>query len=133
MTGGRRVLVVDDDPDMLVLCRMQLTHWEFEVVTASTGTEALVAIAEHRPDVVVLDFSLPDMDGPEVMGAIREDLGIEVPVVMLTARTQSEDQELASQLGAVDYVVKPYEESRLVEAVERALVPCDGTPLTEAK
>lgn len=128
MTEGRRVLVVDDDPDMLLLCRMQLAHWDFEVVTATTGAEAIAAVADHRPDVVVLDYSLPDMDGPEVIATIQDDLGIDVPVVMLTARTQGEDQELVARLGVVDYVTKPYDENRLIDAVEGVLTPDVPTP-----
>ncbi len=120
---GRTVLVVDDDPDMLLLCRLQLSSHAFDVVTAESGAEAVAAIDEHQPDVVVMDYTLPDMDGPVLVEHIRQQLDVEVPVVMLTARTGIEAQEAAWSVGVFDYVIKPFDESRLTEAVESALAP----------
>lgn len=121
----RKVLVVDDDADMVLLCRMQLTGRGFDVVSAVTGTEALSAVQASRPDVVVLDYSLPDLDGPEVVGRMRDVLGVDTPVVMVTARTGIDDQETAWHAGVSDYVIKPFDEARLVQAVEAALSPDD--------
>ncbi|WP_436795803.1 hybrid sensor histidine kinase/response regulator [Actinospongicola halichondriae] len=123
MGDRESVLVVDDDADMLLLCRMQLAGHGYDVVTASSGAEALVAVEKYLPDVVVMDYTLPDLDGPDVVMAIRRDLGSDVPVVMLTARTSIEDQEAGWSVGLADYVMKPFEERRLLEAVEAALVP----------
>lgn len=120
---GRTVLVVDDDPDMLLLCRLQLNAHDFDVVTATTGAEAVSAIDEHLPDVVVMDYTLPDMDGPQLVERLRRHVVDEVPVVMLTARTGIEAQETAWSAGIFDYVIKPFDESRLTEAVEAALSP----------
>ncbi len=123
MGEGRTVLVVDDDPDMLLLCRMQLASHGYDVVTASSGAEALVAVDKYEPDAVVMDYTLPDIEGPDVVTAFRRELGSEVPVVMLTARTSIEDQEAAWRVGLVDYVIKPFAEQRLLDAVEAALAP----------
>ena len=123
MEGEKRVLVVDDDPDMLLLCRLQLERHGFEVDTANGGLAALSVIADRVPAVVVLDFTLPDMDGPELIERMRAELAVDVPFVMLTARTAIEDQEAAWKAGLFDYVVKPFDESRLIEAVEAALGP----------
>ncbi|MDE0802144.1 MAG: PAS domain S-box protein [Acidimicrobiales bacterium] len=123
--GPRTVLVVDDDADMLLLCRMQLSGHGLDVVSASSGAEAVLAAREHRPDVIVLDYTLSDMDGPEVVEALRSRTDSAAPVVMLTARTGIEDQEAAWAAGIFDYVIKPFDESRLTEAVDAALAP-DG-------
>lgn len=120
---GRTVLVVDDDPDMLLLCRLQLSSHAFDVVTAETGAEAVTAIGEYEPDVVVMDYTLPDTDGPALVETIRRQFSTEMPVVMLTARTSVEDEAAAWVAGVFDYVVKPFDESRLTDAVEAALAP----------
>lgn len=108
---------------MLLLCRLQLNAHDFEVVTATSGAEAVSAIETQLPDVVVMDYTLPDMDGPDLVESLRSRVDEEVPVVMLTARTGIEAQETAWGAGIFDYVIKPFDESRLTEAVEAALSP----------
>lgn len=123
MGNGRTVLVVDDDADMLLLCRLQLSGRGFDVLTAATGCDALDVFRASAPDVVVMDYTLPDLDGPEVVERLNAAVESPPPVVMLTARAGIEDQETAWRAGVFDYVIKPFDEDRLVEAVEAALAP----------
>ncbi|MBT2274625.1 response regulator [Rhodococcus qingshengii] len=101
-----RILVVDDEPQILRALRINLSVRGYEVVTASTGAGALRAAAERRPDVVVLDLGLPDMDGTEVLAGLRG--WCTAPVIVLSARTDSADKVEALDAGADDYVTKPF-------------------------
>ncbi len=99
-----RILVVDDEPQILRALRINLSVRGYEVVTASTGAGALRAAAERPPDVVVLDLGLPDMDGTEVLAGLRG--WCTAPVIVLSARTDSADKVEALDAGADDYVTK---------------------------
>lgn len=101
-----RVLVVDDEPQILRALKINLSVRGYEVVTAATGTGALRAAAEQRPDVVILDLGLPDISGIEVLAGLRG--WLTVPVIVLSARTDSADKVEALDAGADDYVTKPF-------------------------
>ncbi|KJF21869.1 DNA-binding response regulator [Rhodococcus sp. ACPA4] len=101
-----RILVVDDEPQILRALRINLTVRGYDVVTASTGAGALRAAAERPPDVVILDLGLPDMDGTEVLAGLRG--WCTAPVIVLSARTDSADKVEALDAGADDYVTKPF-------------------------
>ena len=101
-----RVLVIDDEPQILRALRINLSVRGYEVVTASTGAGALRAAAEHKPDVVILDLGLPDISGIEVLGGLRG--WLTAPVIVLSARTDSSDKVEALDAGADDYVTKPF-------------------------
>ncbi|MFJ6261542.1 response regulator [Rhodococcus erythropolis] len=101
-----RILVVDDEPQILRALRINLTVRGYDVVTASTGAGALRAAAERPPDVVILDLGLPDMDGTEVLAGLRG--WCRAPVIVLSARTDSADKVEALDAGADDYVTKPF-------------------------
>lgn len=117
-----RVLVVDDDLQLLRALRINLTARGYEVVTAADGRTGLRAAAERQPDVIVLDLGLPDRDGTDVITELRGFTS--TPVIVLSARTDSADKVLALDKGADDYVIKPFgvEElmARLRAAVRRA-------------
>ncbi|QIG43675.1 response regulator transcription factor [Nocardioides anomalus] len=126
-----RVLVVDDEPALARALAINLRAHGWEVVTAADGRSALDAAATTHPDVVVLDLGLPDMDGTEVIAGLRG--WTSVPIVVLSARQDGEDKVEALDLGADDYVTKPFAMNelmaRLRAAVRRA---ADGSPaLTE--
>ncbi|RAU91104.1 response regulator [Mycolicibacter senuensis] len=101
-----RVLVVDDEPQILRALKINLSVRGYEVVTAATGAGALRAAAEQRPDVVILDLGLPVISGIEVLAGLRG--WLTVPVIVLSARTDSADKVEALDAGADDYVTKPF-------------------------
>ncbi len=121
MSHRRLALVVDDDPDIALVCSLHLEGAGFEVVEAANGEQALELAAVKHPDVVVLDYMLPDLDGVEVLRRLRADAATtSIPVLMLTARTHEKDQAAAWKAGADDFMVKPFDGKELVRAVARA-------------
>ena len=123
MTNERaRVLVVDDEPDVLLLCRVNLEFEGYEVVEATDGEEAMTRIRETSPDVVLLDVMLPRMDGWQVLSAIKADDELrDLPVVMLTAKVQDQDQIRGWSQGAADYITKPFSPLALSQVLQDVL------------
>ena len=119
MTATERILVVDDEPMVREVVVAYLERDGFQVVEATTGTEALNQIAQSRPDLVVLDVMLPEIDGFRVLSAIRK--ANDIPVILLTARTEEPDRVLGLEMGADDYVVKPFSPRELVARVRSGL------------
>jgi two-component system KDP operon response regulator KdpE len=115
----RRVLVVDDEERMVRFIRLNLEHDGFEVIEAFNGSRAIERLRDALPDIVLLDVMLPDMEGFEVLELIR-DLS-DVPVIMLTARGEEEDRVRGLELGADDYVTKPFSPRELVSRVRAVL------------
>src|ERR1700728_5486150 len=101
-----RVLVVDDDPQLLRALRINLSVRGYEVITAPTGSRAPALAAEHPPQVVILDLGMPDISGIEVLAGLRG--WLTAPVIVLSARTDSSDKVGALDAGADDYVTKPF-------------------------
>ena len=121
-----KILVVDDEPHLVKLVRSNLEAQHFKVVSAMDGVSALAMVEKEGPDLVVLDIMLPGMDGFDVLQKIREFSS--VPVIMLTAKDQDVDVVKGLQLGADDYVKKPFSVHELlarVEAVLRRAMPGD--------
>lgn len=114
-----KVLVVDDEPQILRALRINLSVRGYEVTTAPNGAAALRAAAEKNPDVVVLDLGLPDMDGIEVLAGLRG--WSSVPVIVLSARTDSSDKVEALDAGADDYVTKPFGMDELLARLRAAV------------
>jgi DNA-binding response OmpR family regulator len=117
--AGKRVLVVDDDVKTVELVRLYLDRDGYEVLTAYDGVEALRLARESSPDLVVLDLMLPDIDGLEVCRTLRHES--DVPIIMLTARTTDQDKLTGLDLGADDYVTKPFSPKVLVARVRAVL------------
>ena len=113
------VLVVDDEPKIVQLARDYLEHAGFAVLTAGDGASALHAVRVRQPDLVVLDLGLPGLDGLEVMRAIRA--AASTPIVVLTARDTELDTILGLELGADDYMTKPFSPRELVARVRAVL------------
>jgi DNA-binding response OmpR family regulator len=113
------VLVVDDEPNIADLIELYLDRDGFRVVKAATGEDGVRAVAEHRPRLVVLDVGLPDIDGLEVCRRLRRTSTI--PVIFLTARDGEVDRILGLELGADDYVTKPFSPPELVARVKAVL------------
>ena len=116
------ILVADDDEDILVLVRTVLERAGYDVVTARNGAEAIAAAAKQCPDLAVLDVSMPELDGLEVLRHLRaEPSTSEVPVLMLSARVQEEDVARGFAAGASAYVQKPFSSRELSERVAELL------------
>jgi DNA-binding response OmpR family regulator len=113
------VLVVDDEPQILGLVRDYLEHGGFTVLTAVDGPAALRTARTSRPDLVVLDLGLPGLDGLDVTRSLRRDG--EVPIIILTARADESDKLVGLELGADDYVTKPFSPKELVARVRAVL------------
>ena len=109
------ILVVDDERDVQELVRFNLENEGYEVITASDGAAGLDIALRHRPDLIVLDLMMPGMDGLEVCRRLRADeRGRRVPLVMLTAKVTEADRVVGLELGADDYVTKPFSPRELV-------------------
>jgi two-component system KDP operon response regulator KdpE len=122
-----RVLVVDDEPQILRALRINLRARHYEVNTAETGTQALTLAAAHPPDLVILDLGLPDMNGVDVIGGLRG--WTAVPIIVLSGRADSADKVEALDAGADDYVTKPFGMDELLARMRAAV---RRTPAAEA-
>jgi two-component system, OmpR family, response regulator len=123
--GGRlRVLVVDDEPNILDVISMALRYEQFDVETAANGREALAGVREFRPHVILLDIMLPDMEGFEVARRLGADRA-GIPIIFLTARDTTEDKVRGLTMGGDDYVTKPFSLEELVARI-RALLRRTG-------
>ena len=122
-----RVLVVDDEPDVLLLCRLNLQQRGHELLEATDGSTALQLALERRPDVVVLDLMMPGMNGYEVLETLQlDERTSSIPVLVLTAKSLRADRERSHSLGASGFLTKPFLPSELCDIVE-SLVPNDVT------
>jgi len=119
MRAMATVLVVDDQPDIVRLVRDYLERGGFLVLTAADGEQALQVARRSHPDLVILDLSLPGLDGLDVARALRRDG--DVPIIMLTARTEESDRVAGLELGADDYVTKPFSIQELLARVRAHL------------
>jgi len=117
--SGKKVLVVDDDVKTVDLVKLYLMRDGYHVLTAYDGIEALRLARESRPDLVVLDLMLPDIDGLEVCRILRHES--DVPIIMLTARSTDQDKLTGLGLGADDYVTKPFSPEELAARVQAVL------------
>ncbi len=131
-----KILVVDDEPKIAQIARDYLEHAGFVVVSAASGPAALESVAAERPDLVVLDLGLPGMDGLDVTRRIRQDGNL--PIIILTARDDEVDKLVGLELGADDYLTKPFSPRELVARIRAVLrraeaapaVPPPGSPAT---
>ncbi|MFF7266288.1 response regulator [Streptomyces sp. NPDC008159] len=122
-----RVLVVEDDPQLVRALVINLRARHYGVDAAPDGTTALRLAAAHRPDVVMLDLGLPDMDGVDVIKALRG--SAPVPILVLSARTASEDKAAALDAGADDYITKPFAMDALMTRLRAAARRTEATPV----
>jgi two-component system KDP operon response regulator KdpE len=124
-----RILVVDDEPQILRAMRINLRARHYAVAVAADGTTALHDAAKLRPDLVVLDLGLPDIDGVEVIHRLRS--WTQIPIIVLSGRTTSQDKVEALDAGADDYVTKPFSIDELIariRAVTRRTTPSETSP-----
>ncbi len=126
----RTILVVDDDNGLRELIRINLEHEGYNVIQAANGLQCVTAVREQRPDMVILDVMMPEMDGLEACGKVRE--FSQVPILMLTAKVQSEDVITGLDRGADDYLIKPFNMDELSARIRALLrrVPPAYRPLS---
>jgi two-component system alkaline phosphatase synthesis response regulator PhoP len=123
-----RILVVDDEPKIVTIARDYLEASNFEVLSAFDGTTALALARHENPDLVVLDLNLPDLDGIDVCRVLRRES--DVPIIMLTARVEETDRLIGLEVGADDYIVKPFSPRELVARVRTVLRRVQGNVQT---
>ena len=122
----KHILVVDDEPRIAEIARDYLERAGFAVTTAATGPDALAVARARRPDLIVLDLGLPHLDGLDVTRALRKQSS--VPIIMLTARVDESDKLLGLEIGADDYVTKPFSPKELVARVRAVFRRVDAAP-----
>ncbi len=128
------ILIVDDEHDLLTLLEFNLKQEGFQTVLASSGTEALSHLRRDPPDLVILDLMLPDISGTEVCRTIKADPRTRhVPVVMLTAKGQEIDRVVGFEIGADDYVTKPFSMRELILRLKAVLRRAGATPAEDAR
>jgi DNA-binding response OmpR family regulator len=125
-TGSKRILVVDDESAILQTLRFNLERSGYLVSTAGDGRSAVTLAASERPDLIVMDIMLPVLDGIEACKEIRRSSG--VPIIMLTAKDQEIDKVVALELGADDYVTKPFSLHEFLARIRARLRRREGTP-----
>jgi len=119
MSNAPHILVVDDEPQILRAIRTILTEKQFRVTTASQGEEGLTLAATSKPDLIILDLGLPDMDGVEVCARLRE--WTQIPIIILSVRDSEQEKVAALDMGADDYLTKPFGIEELLARVRVAL------------
>ncbi len=125
---GQTILVADDELQIVRVVRSYLEQSGFRVVTASNGREALFVAREERPDLAVLDVMMPEMDGLELVRQLRRDLPA-IAIILLTARVEEADRIVGLELGADDYIPKPFSPREVVARVRAVLRRSQATPL----
>ena len=125
----KTILVVDDEPKIVQLARDYLEHAGFRVIEAANGPAALEAVRGRKPDLVVLDLGLPQLDGLDVTRALRKESNL--PVIMLTARAEESDKLVGLELGADDYITKPFSPKELVARVRTVLRRSEAPPVPD--
>jgi len=122
----KKILIVDDEPQIVEICSDYLKAAGYETVTASNGAQGLSLARREKPDLVVLDLMMPEMDGLDVCREIRRESN--VPIIMLTARVEETDKLIGLELGADDYITKPFSPRELVARVRVVLRRAANTP-----
>lgn len=118
----KRILIVDDEPDLVKFMQARLQQAGHEVLTASDGQEGLIMARRERPDLVLLDLMLPKMDGYKVCRMLKLDQKYKnIPIIMLTAKGEEADKALGFEAGADAYIIKPYEHGVVLSKIEELL------------
>jgi two-component system alkaline phosphatase synthesis response regulator PhoP len=122
----KKILIVDDEPQIVEICRDYLNAAGYETVTASNGVLGISVARREKPDLIVLDLMMPEMDGLDVCRTIRHESN--VPIIMLTARVEETDKLIGLELGADDYITKPFSPRELVARIRVVLRRVTSSP-----
>jgi DNA-binding response OmpR family regulator len=118
----KKILLVDDETQLVELVKMRLSKEDYEVITAFDGEEALHKARHSLPDLIILDIMLPKLDGYMICSLLKRDIRFsKIPVILFTARSQEEDIKLGTKVGADAYITKPYEARVLLEKISELL------------
>lgn len=118
----KRILLIEDEEDMVYAVTLQLEANNYEVLTAYDGQEGLEKAKKEKPDLIVLDLMLPKMDGYKVCGLLKADTRYnKIPIIMFTARAQESDKETGKEVGANAYITKPFEQEVLLDKIKELL------------
>ncbi len=129
VSSHKKILIVEDEKDILQLVRLYLEKEGFRAVTAMTGPEGLAQVKAEKPDLIVLDLMLPELDGLEVCKRVRSNPDTAMlPIIMLTAKAEESDTIIGLELGADDYVTKPFSPKTLVARIKALLRRLERTP-----
>ena len=119
---AKRVLLVDDEPNIVLLIEARLRANGYDVVSAVDGLMALEMVKKEKPDLIILDLMLPKMDGYKVCGLLKKDLRYsKIPILLFTARAQEADVRLGQEVGADAYLTKPFEPKTLLSKIQELL------------
>ncbi len=118
----KRILVVDDEEDIVKLVKMYLEHHRYEVITANDGQEGFEKAKTEKPDLIILDLMLPRMHGYKVCGLLKKDtMYAKIPIILFTAKAQEKDIKLGQEVGADAYITKPFEPEILLAKIKELL------------
>ncbi|MHC4131988.1 MAG: response regulator [Planctomycetota bacterium] len=121
-TKQTKILIVDDEPDIVETMQCRLEFCKYKVVTADNGEEGLKKAASEKPDLILLDTNMPVLNGHQMLKRLRNDPALKnIPVIMCTALCESHDIATASAYGITDYVTKPFDYAQLIEKISNAL------------
>lgn len=119
---NKKILVVDDEPHLLLLMEARLKASGYEVLTATDGQTALEMAKKQNPDLMILDLMLPKMDGYKVCALLKKDMRYSrIPIILFSARAQQEDMKMGEEAGADAYITKPFEPKRLLAKMEELI------------
>jgi two-component system alkaline phosphatase synthesis response regulator PhoP len=122
MPAAAKILAVDDEPELTDLMHYHLVRAGYEVTTAANGWEAIHSVRASRPDIILLDLMLPDLDGFGVCEILRREAATAtIPIIIVSAWASTDSRNLGLELGALDYITKPFSPQELVERVNRLL------------
>ncbi|MBI5145225.1 MAG: response regulator [Candidatus Omnitrophica bacterium] len=120
--ANKKILVVDDEKELVEMIKMRLEANDYEVISAFDGQEALEKAKKEKPDLIILDLMLPKMDGYKVCGLLKADTRYnKIPIIMFTARVQESDIKLGQEVGADAYITKPFEPETLLGKIKELL------------
>ena len=119
---GKKILIIDDEPDIIKVVKFRLIKTGYEVMTAADGREGLELVRVLKPDLVLLDYRMPFLNGDEVCKEIKKDESIKhIPVILMTASTQDTLKENIQTMGADDYILKPFEPEELIKKIRKLI------------
>ena len=119
---SKRILIVDDEVELVEMVKMRLESAGYEIISAYDGQEGLEKAKKEKPDLIILDLMLPKMDGYKVCGLLKSDSRYsKIPIIMFTARAREEDEALGKELGAEGYITKPFEPKLLLAKIKELI------------